>query len=120
MAGRQLHGFLGMAVGLILAVATAMLLGRAWSACGVGVNNAANSGFLLWIFIPGLWSVLLPAWLAVGALLGNRPRLHAIALAVTLLGLVWCAISIFWESATPACPAGVPTWWPNFLPTPGF
>ncbi|WP_307813230.1 hypothetical protein [Streptomyces sp. N35] len=120
MAGRQLHGFLGTAVGLTLATVTAMLLGRAWNACDVGVNNAANSGFLLWILIPGLWSVLLLAWVAVGALLGNRPRLHAVALAVTLLGLAWCVISVFWEGATPSCPSGVPLWWPNFLPVPGF
>ncbi|NGO74712.1 hypothetical protein G6045_03270 [Streptomyces sp. YC504] len=109
-----------MAVGLTLAVVTAMFLGRAWNACDVGVNNAANSGFLLWMFIPGLWSVLLLAWVAVGALLGDRPRLHAGALVVTLIGLVWCVISIFWEGATPACPSGVPPWWPNFLPAPGF
>ncbi|TKS98797.1 hypothetical protein [Streptomyces lasalocidi] len=106
---------------LLLAVSAATLLGRSWSACDVGVNNAANSGFLLWLFIPGLWTVLLLLWAAVGALLENRPPLRTLALAVTLLGAVWCVISIFWEfSVTPACPSGVPPWWPSFIPTPGF
>ncbi|MGJ5891444.1 hypothetical protein DF268_09895 [Streptomyces sp. V2] len=106
---------------LLLAVSTALLLGRSWTACDVGVNNAANSGFLLWLFIPGFWTVLLLAWVAVGALLGNRPLLHALALAVALLGVVWCAVSTFWEGAgTPLCPSGVPPWWPGFLPVPGF
>ncbi|MGW2477461.1 hypothetical protein [Streptomyces sp. NPDC001665] len=106
---------------LLLAISTAVLLGRSWTACDVGVNNAANSGFLLWLFIPGLWTVLLLAWAGVGALVGNRPRLHSCALAVTLLGIVWCAVSVFWEtSATFPCPGGVPPWWPGFVPAPGF
>ncbi|MEU1488529.1 hypothetical protein [Streptomyces sp. NPDC005752] len=106
---------------LLLAISAAMLLGRSWTACDVGVNNAANSGFLLWLFIPGLWTVLLLAWVAVGALLGNRPLLHALALAVTLLGVAWFVISIFWEgTGTPPCPSGVPPWWPSLLPAPGF
>lgn len=120
VGSRRLHGWPGAAVALLLAISAALLLGRSWTACGMGVNNAANSGFLLWLFIPGLWTVLLPAWVAVGALLGNRPLLHALALAVTLLGVVWCAVSTFWVGAgTPLCPSGVPPWWPGFLPVPG-
>ncbi|MFG3285715.1 hypothetical protein [Streptomyces sp. NPDC048111] len=119
--GRRLRGGLGAAVGLALAVAAALLLGRSWSACDVGVNDAANSGFLLWLFIPGLWASLLFAWVAVGALLAGRPLLRAVALAVTLLGVVWCAVSLGWEgAATPACPGGLPRWWPGFVPAPGL
>lgn len=121
MGTRRLHGGLGVAVALLLAISAAVLLGRSWTACDVGVNNAANSGFLLWLFIPGLWTVLLLAWAAVGALLGNRSLLHACALAVTLPGLFWCAVSVFWgAAATPPCPSGVPPWWPSFVPAPGF
>ncbi len=121
MGSRRLYGWLGAAVALLLAISAAMLLGRSWTACDVGVNNAANSGFLFWLFIPGLWTVLLLAWVAVGTLLGSRPLLHALALAATLLGVVWCVISIFWEgAATPPCPSGVPPWWPSFIPAPGF
>lgn len=121
MGSRRLHGGIGAAVALLLAISTAMLLGRSWTACDVGVNNAANGGFLLWLFIPGLWTVLLLVWVTVGAFLGNRPLLHALALAVTLLGVAWCGISIFWEgAATPPCPSGVPPWWPSLIPAPGF
>lgn len=120
MGNRRLHGCLGTVVGLALAVLVAMLLGRAWNACDTGVNNAANSSFLLFLFIPGLWVVLLLGWVAVGALLGNRPLLHALALAVTLLAVSWCALSLFWGGTTYDCPSGVPPWWPGFLPTPGF
>lgn len=121
MGRRRLYGLLGAVVALVLAVSAGMLLGRSWNACDVGVNNAVNSGFLLWLFIPGLWTVLLLVWVAVGALLGDRPLLHAVALAVTLLGFFWCATSIFWEGAsTPLCPSGVPQWWPSFVPAPGF
>ncbi|KQX54737.1 hypothetical protein ASE09_32150 [Streptomyces sp. Root66D1] len=121
MESRRLHGVLGTAVGLALALPAAMLLGRAWNACDVGVNNAANSGFLLWLFVPGLWTILLLVWVVVGALLRGRPVLHAVALAVTLIGVVWCAISLFWEgAATPPCPGGVPPWWPSLIPAPGL
>ncbi len=121
VGSRRLHGGLGTVVALLLAVSAAVLLGRSWTACDVGVNNAANSGFLFWLFIPGLWTVLLLVWVGVGALLGNRPLLRAFALGVALLGVVWCVISIFWEgAATPPCPGGVPPWWPGFIPVPGF
>lgn len=121
VGSRRLHGCLGAAVALFSAVSTAVLAVRSWNACDVGVNNAANRVFLLWLFIPGLWTVLLLVWVAVGALLGNRPLLHALALTVTLLGVAWCAISIFWEGIpTPQCPGGVPHWWPSFIPAPGF
>ncbi|MEU9398280.1 hypothetical protein [Streptomyces sp. SID4985] len=120
MENRRLHGCLGVVVGLALAALTAMLLGRGLSACDGGVNNAANSTFLLFLFIPGLWAVLVTGWVAVGALLGSRPLPHAVALAVTLLVIAWCALSLFWSGPTYGCPSGVPPWWPPLLPTPGF
>ncbi|MET8575146.1 hypothetical protein [Streptomyces sp. NPDC005012] len=45
--------------------------------------------------------LLLLGWFAVGALLGNRPPLHVAVLAVTLLAIVWCAISVFWDAPGP-------------------
>ncbi|MFJ4467205.1 hypothetical protein ACIP2X_06730 [Streptomyces sp. NPDC089424] len=87
----------------------------------MGVNNAANGGFLLFLFIPGLWALLVLVWVAVGVLTGSRPLLHAFALVVTLLAVVWCVITVFWDGATtPSCPSGVPPWWPRFIPAPGF
>ncbi|MDQ0585608.1 hypothetical protein [Streptomyces rishiriensis] len=120
MESRRVRGCLGMVVGLALSVLTAMVLGRGWNACDVGVNNAANSGFLVFLLIPGLWVVLLLSWLAVGALLGHRPLLHAVGLAVTLVAEAWCVISIFWGGVSPYCPGGVPPWWPGLVPVPGF
>ncbi|WP_329531110.1 hypothetical protein OG568_09540 [Streptomyces sp. NBC_01450] len=120
MGNRRLHGCLGILMGLALAALTATLLGRALSACDAGVSNAANSTFLLFLFTPCLWAVLLMGWVVVGALLGNRPLLHALALAVTLLAVSWCALSLFWSGTTYDCPSGVPPWWPSFLPAPGL
>ncbi|CAL9356571.1 hypothetical protein SUDANB171_00577 [Streptomyces sp. enrichment culture] len=120
MEGRRLHGRLGVLVAPALSVLAGLLLGRSWSACGAGTNNAANSLFLFWLFGPGLCAVLLLTWVAVGAVLGHRPFLHACVLVVTLLGVVWCALSVFWEgTATPACADGVPPWWPSLVPAPG-
>jgi hypothetical protein len=120
MENRRLHGGPGILVVSALTVVSAVLLGRALNACDAGVNNSANSTFLLFLFIPCLWTVLLLSWVAVGVLLGNRLLPHALVLAVALLALCWCAFSLFWSGATYACPSGVPPWWPGFLPTPGF
>lgn len=121
IASRRLHGCLGLVVGLALTMLTAMLLGRSWNACDIGVNNAANSGFLTFLFIPGFFVLLLLVWVAVGVLAGHRPLLHAFVLAVALLAVVWCVVSVFWDNTpTPWCPRGVPPWWPGFIPAPGF
>jgi hypothetical protein len=120
MESRRLRGGLGTLVGSALTVFTAVLLGSALNACDAGVNNSANSIFLLFLFIPCLWTVLLLSWVAVGVLFGNRPPLHAFALAMTLIALCWCAFSLFWSGAGYSCPSGVPSWWPGFLPVPGF
>lgn len=106
--------------GLALALLAALLLGRALGACGGGINYAANSTFLIVLFVPLLWVLLVLSWVLLGVLLGKRPRLHALALAVVLLGLCWCAVSLFWSGDTYECPSGVPPWWPGFLPAPGF
>uniref|UniRef100_UPI003D71C54F hypothetical protein n=1 Tax=Streptomyces antibioticus TaxID=1890 RepID=UPI003D71C54F len=117
---RRLHGGLGAAVSLTLSLLIALLLGRSWTTCDVGVNNAANGSFLTLFFIPALWAILLLTWLATGALLGNRPRLiHAVALTATLLTVLWCATSTFWGYPTPTCPHGTPPWWPSLLLAPG-
>ncbi|MFF8994744.1 hypothetical protein ACF09H_33410 [Streptomyces sp. NPDC014983] len=120
MQDRRLHGGLGAVVGLASAVLAAMVLGRAWDACDAGVNSAADSGFLLYLFIPGLWVVLLLCWAAVGALPGNRPLPRFLARAVVFLAVLWCALSLFWGGRTYDCPGGVPPWWPGLLPAPGF
>lgn len=120
MRERRLHGCFGTLMGLALAVLTAMLLGRALSACDAGVNGAANGTFLIILFIPSLWGLLTLSWVMVGALLGRLALLHALALMVVLPALCWCAVSFFWSGATYECPSGVPPWWPGFLPAPGF
>ncbi|MFF7071522.1 hypothetical protein [Streptomyces pseudovenezuelae] len=120
MGERRLHGCFGTVMGLALAVLTAMLLGRGLSACDAGVNGAANSTFLVVLFIPSLWSLLTLSWVMVGVLLGRQALLHALALTVVLAAVCWCAVSLFWSGATHECPSGVPPWWPGFLPVPGF
>ncbi|MBX9399164.1 dolichyl-diphosphooligosaccharide--protein glycosyltransferase subunit 2 [Streptomyces sp. TRM72054] len=120
MSGRSLHGCLVAVVVLAVTLLAAMLLGRAWSACDAGVNSSANGGFLILIFVPVLWSVLMLIWLGVGAFLGDRPLIRAFALMVLLLTVFWCSISLFWGGDTYRCPSGVPPWWPHFIPAPGF
>ncbi|MEW2166529.1 hypothetical protein AB0912_26555 [Streptomyces sp. NPDC007084] len=120
MENRRLHGCLGLVVAVLLAMLTTMVLGRALNACDAGVNNAANSTFLLYFFIPALSAVLLMAWVLLGALLGGRPFLHAVVLGAALLALCWCALAFFWSGVTPNCPGGTPGWWPHLLPAPAF
>lgn len=106
-------------VALSVALLTATLLGRAWSACDAGVSSA-NSGFLLLILIPVLWIVLMLVWLGVAAVLGERPLVRTLVLGVLMLAVVWCAVSLLWAGDAYHCPRGVPPWWPAFAPAPGF
>ncbi len=74
---RRLHGCLGAAVSLTLSLLTALLLGRSWTACDVGVNNAANGSFLTLLFIPALWTILLLTWLATAPWSETAPVSYA-------------------------------------------
>ncbi|WP_393058803.1 hypothetical protein [Streptomyces sp. LN549] len=120
MSTRRRLGWAGSVVATAVALLTATLLGRSWNACDVGVNNSANGGFLLWVFIPVLAIVLLIVWLGTVALLGRRPLVSAVVGGALVLTVSWCALSLFWGDATYHCPSGVPPWWPDFVPAPGF
>ncbi|MFM9369225.1 hypothetical protein [Streptomyces sp. Da 82-17] len=93
-----------------------LLLGRAWRDCDIGINAAANSFGLAFVFlglslVAGLWW-----WLVLA-------RLGAVGTVVALLGsalLVWGVMA--WLHApdgypSPFCgPGNVPAWWPDLLP----
>ncbi|WP_406451226.1 hypothetical protein OG782_15305 [Streptomyces sp. NBC_00876] len=119
-SARLTLGWVGSVVAAAVALLTATLLGRAWSACDAGVNSAANGAFLLWVFIPVLAIVLLIVWLGTVALLGRRPLVSAVVGGALVLAVSWCAFSLFWEGTTYHCPSGVPPWWPDLVPAPGF
>ncbi|MFJ2092027.1 hypothetical protein ACIOEW_22560 [Streptomyces sp. NPDC087901] len=120
MSDRRISGWVGSVSVTAVALLTATLLGRAWSACDAGVNNSANGGFLLWVFIPVLAIVLLIVWLGTSAVLGKRPLVCAVVGGALVLTVSWCALSLFLGDATYYCPSGVPPWWPDFVPAPGF
>ena len=104
----------------LITIATGTLVQRAWAACDVRINSAANSvGYLLFTG-PFL---LVPAYLAsfVGILVGRRAT-RAIGWVV---GIVLTAAAVYthlWLFATPAdypspiCVHNAPPWWPWWLP----
>ncbi|MER7726293.1 hypothetical protein [Streptomyces sp. NPDC096323] len=120
MSDRRALGWAGTALAPAMALLTAALLGRAWSACDVGTNNAANGTFLLLLFVPALTLALLLLWLASVGLLGKHPLICAMAGGALVLTASWCAISLLWGGTTYYCPSGVPPWWPGVVPAPGF
>ncbi|MEU1466740.1 hypothetical protein ABZ434_00710 [Streptomyces sp. NPDC005761] len=120
MRSRRRVGWSGTALAPATALLTAALLGRAWNACDAGVNSSANSTFLLVLFVPVLTIVLLAVWLSAVALLGRRPLVAAAAGAALVLTASWGAVSLFLGDATYYCPDGVPPWWPDALPAPGW
>ncbi|MGW1726865.1 hypothetical protein ACWCQK_28565 [Streptomyces sp. NPDC002306] len=105
---------------LAVALLTATVLGRSWNACDAGVSNSVNGSFLLLMFIPVLWFVLMLVWLGAGAFLREHHVVRAVVVGALMLAVCWCAVSLFWEGDTYHCPGGVPSWWPGFAPTPGF
>lgn len=115
---------LGALVAVSAAVGLGQVVGRAWRACDVGINGAANS-----------LSVLVEVWIGVGAV--NCLLFGGVYLLLPVRGAVlrwfaalavWLplmAVVAWWYFATrgtpadypaPFCPGNVPPWWPSVIP----
>ncbi|WP_052347126.1 hypothetical protein [Streptomyces prunicolor] len=109
----------GVLFGGLTAVVTVAAIGRAWSACDIGVNAGANSATLLFL-APLIWIAAAAPWVILHGTLGRRHRRTAL-----LAGLVF-ALWFTWFLVTwlgmpdsypdPFCPDSVPPWWPSFIP----
>ncbi|KQX65449.1 hypothetical protein ASD48_20605 [Streptomyces sp. Root1310] len=95
-------------------------VGRAWAACDIGTNAAANSMTLL-ILAPLIWIATAVPWVILHHTLGRRHRRTALitGLVVTLwftwFLVTWLGIPESYPA--PSCPGNVPPWWPGFIPT---
>ena len=106
--------------GSSLGAGGALLLGRAWADCEVGLNTAANSFALL--FVLGAVAVAGAVWWAVLWWLGSATR-RWLTFALGVLGslaLLW-GVTALWHApggypAATCGPGGRPTWWPGWLP----
>ncbi|MFI6544813.1 hypothetical protein ACIBO9_16385 [Streptomyces prunicolor] len=110
---------LGVLFGGLTAVVTVAAIGRAWSACDIGVNAGANSATLLFL-APLIWIAAAVPWVILHGTLGRRHRRTAlIAGLVFALWLAWFLVT--WlgmpdSYPDPFCPGNVPPWWPSFIP----
>ena len=101
-------------------MASVAAVGRAWAACDIGVNAAANSLSLLFL-TPLIWLTAAVPWVILYGTLGRRHR--SAALGVGLVFTLWFAwFLVTWLGMpdvypAPSCPGNVPPWWPSFLPT---
>lgn len=109
----------GVLVGGLTAGVSLAVIGRAWAACDIGSNAAAN-GMTLLLLAPLLWIAATVPWVILQSTLGRRHR--GAALAAGLLFALWLTwFSVTWlgmpgSYPAPLCPGNVPPWWPGFLP----
>ena len=102
------------------AVATAMLLGRMWSACDVGIGSSANSMALLF-FIPVVFvvsMVITGAVYAVTQRVSHATALAGMAAAAAAVAVVWTTLWLFHgrDYPSPICDNNIPPWWPGWIP----
>ena len=102
------------------AIAAALLLGRIWSACDVGIN-AANSMSLLFFYVPVIFAVAAGmtflAYTVVQRFSGSTvcACISAVAAAAAV---VWVTQVLFHgaDYPSPICADNVPPWWPDWIP----
>ena len=118
--GRWFRGTgFGVLFGGLTAVVSTAAIGRAWAACDVGINAAANSMTLLFL-APLIWIAAAIPWVILHGTLGRRHR--RAALAAGLVFTLWFAwFLVTWlgmpdSYPAPSCPGNVPPWWPSFVP----
>ncbi|GAA5022663.1 hypothetical protein GCM10023335_54730 [Streptomyces siamensis] len=110
----------GVLFGGLTAVVTIAAIGRAWAACDIGVNAAANSMTLLFL-APLIWIATTVPWVILHSTLGRRHRRTArMAGLIFTLWFTWFLVT--WlgmpdSYPAPFCPGNVPPWWPSFIPT---
>ncbi|WP_254390264.1 hypothetical protein [Streptomyces sp. AC550_RSS872] len=115
-------GGTGLAVlfGGLTAVVSVAAVGRAWAACDIGANAAANSMTLLFL-APLIWIAAAVPWVILHKTLGRRHRRTALitglifTLWFTWFLVTWLGIPESYPA--PLCPGNVPPWWPSFIPT---
>lgn len=94
-------------------------VGRAWAACDVGGDAAAN-GMTLLFLAPLIWVAAAVPWVILYGTLGRRHRRAAPAAGIVFtLWFTWFLVT--WlgmpdSYPAPLCPGNVPPWWPGFLP----
>lgn len=117
------HWFRGTGFGVLFggltAVVTIAAIGRAWAACDIGVNAAANSMTLMFL-APLIWIAAAVPWVILHSTLGKRHR--STTLAAGLIFTLWFTwFLVTWlgmpdSYPAPLCPGNVPPWWPSFIP----
>ncbi|GAB2919615.1 hypothetical protein [Streptomyces mayteni] len=114
----------GVPLGAAAALALAVLTGRAWQACDVGANAAANSWALLTEVLIGVGTVnaalFAATYLALPPRNPGRRLGTALAAWLPLTALVaWWYFAVHGTPAdypAPLCPENVPPWWPSAIP----
>lgn len=106
--------------GGLATVVSVAAVGRAWAACDIGTNAAANNMTLLFL-APLIWIAAAVPWVILHNTLGRRHRRTALMTGLVFtLWFTWFLVTwlgIPESYPAPLCPGNVPPWWPSFIPT---
>jgi hypothetical protein len=120
-SGGRLERFLTLVFGLGGAFALIVLTSRAWRTCHVDIGGVGNGATLLFAGVPIALVVNIVVFNVVYRYSFKRKGFAALLAAVVAITIA--NLALFSWAGTPTfvpahvCPANVPPWWPNSIPT---
>lgn len=122
MAKGNRLSFFSVVVGGSAAFGLLWLTRRSWDDCHVTINGVGNGPTLLFVGLPvalvvniGLFSVVYKLTRKGGSF---RMALLSALIAIAIADLaLYSWVGTPATTAAPVCPANVPPWWPEWIPT---
>ncbi|MEU4390704.1 hypothetical protein [Kribbella sp. NPDC023855] len=115
--------FLSVVIGGAAGFGLVVMTRRAWDVCHVVINSVGNGPFLLFVGVPVAFVVNIGLFNIVFRFMrrgkGGKWFMPMLAAAIAI---AIADLALFSWAGTPAslpgiCPANVPPWWPNSVPT---
>jgi hypothetical protein len=118
----KFESFVNLVVGVGAAFGLLTLVRRSWDTCGVKINDLGNGATLLFLGLPVALIVNIGLFGIVFRLSKGQGK-FVVPFVTAAVAITIADLALFSWAGTPAtlpsslCPANVPTWWPEWIPT---